>query len=180
MQLHDVLALVRDFTAPGDAASGKSQELILGMLEHTSAPFERTQYEPGHLTATAMVRSPDGGRVLLIHHRRLDRWLLPGGHVEREDSTAGDSARREAIEETGVALSLAAPQLIGMDVHGIPLGKGEPFHLHHDLLFAFRATDEALRVSEESRAVLWASPTEFDQYAVPPNVRLAWDRLLGR
>ncbi len=177
MQWEEVAAQVRAFVTPDDGAAMKSRELILGMLEHTLKPFERGQFAPGHLTATAMVRSAEGARVLLVHHRRLNRWLLPGGHVEQQDSTAGASARREAIEETGVALSEDAPVLIGMDVHGIPPGKGEPFHLHHDLLFAFRATGEELVVSEESRAVLWAWPEEFDKYEIPANVRLAWSRL---
>lgn len=168
---------MRGFSASGDAACEKSRELILGLLEHSAEPFRRSQFSPGHLTATALVQSPDGGRVLLIHHRRLDRWLLPGGHVEEEDETAGDAAHREALEETGVALTQTKPLLAGMDVHGIPPGKSEPFHLHHDLLFAFRATAEHLQVSEESRAVLWAAPSEFDHYALPPNVRLAWQRL---
>jgi len=179
MEIGEVLALVRAFRAPGDGACEKSQELILGMLESTPAPFRRTQFEPGHLTATAMVRSADGARVLLVHHRRLERWLLPGGHVEEQDATAGDSARREAIEETGAALTEDAPILIGMDVHGIPPGKGEPFHLHHDLLFAFRANAETLEVSEESHAVAWATPAEFEKYGIPPNIRLAWNRLVA-
>jgi hypothetical protein len=68
------------------------------------------------------------------------------------------------------------PRLAGLDVHGIPAAKGEPYHLHHDLLFHFQATAEPLQVSEESHAVTWCAPAEFDRYAVPGNVRRAYRR----
>ena len=58
-----------------------------------------------------MVLHPDGRRVLLMHHHRHQRWLLPGGHVEEADVTLSDAARREAIEETAVRIagSIGAP-----------------------------------------------------------------------
>jgi 8-oxo-dGTP pyrophosphatase MutT (NUDIX family) len=128
-----------------------------------------------------LVLAPDGEQLLLVHHRRLDRWLLPGGHVDPTDAEIWETARRETVEETGAVLAPdPAPRLAGLDVHGIPAGKGEPYHLHHDLLFHFRATAEEPRVSEESRAVVWGSPAEFDRYSVPDNVRRAYRRLSER
>jgi 8-oxo-dGTP pyrophosphatase MutT (NUDIX family) len=113
-------------------------------------------------------------RILLVHHRRLDRWLLPGGHVELEDPDIWDTARREVIEETGAVLANGRPApLVGVDVHGIPPKRREPYHLHHDLMFRFQATAEEVEVSEESRDVLWCSADEFDRYGLPPNVRRA-------
>jgi 8-oxo-dGTP pyrophosphatase MutT (NUDIX family) len=168
----EVARIARTFDDPTDGASMKSLELILDLLERSPAPFSREQFTPGHITCSGLAFAPDGERVLLVHHRRLDRWLLPGGHVEPEDATIADAARREVMEETGVAL---APEsaLAGADVHGIPPKRGEPYHLHHDLLFRFRAVGEELRVSEESHAVLWCAPEEFDRYQIPANVRRA-------
>lgn len=172
-----VAALVKQFSDPSDGQSLKSCELLLMMLAHTPAPFSRNQFTPGHITATGLVLAPEGERVLLVHHNRLDRWLLPGGHVEPEDSTAAEAARREVIEETGVSLAAGGdPPLIGIDVHGIPPKRAEPYHLHHDLIFFFRATTERVQVSEESRDVVWCSPADFDRYAVPSNVRIACRR----
>ena len=39
----------------------------------------------------------------------------------------------------------AHPLLVGIDVHGIPPGRREPFHLHHDLIFAFRALSASVQ-----------------------------------
>lgn len=173
-----VAALARSFDDPLDGACRKSRELILMLLDSSPAPFSRKQFMPGHITCTGLVLAPDGERVLLVHHRRLDRWLLPGGHVESGDPEIWESARREVIEETGaVLLPNGRPRLVSLDVHGIPPRRNEPFHLHHDLVFHFRAQAEKLQVSEESRDVQWCTPAEFDRYDLPDNVRRAYARL---
>lgn len=150
----------------------KSRELILSLLEQGAAPFSRDSFTPGHITATAVVLSPDRRRFLLVHHRRLDRWLLPGGHVEAEDHVVWETARREAVEETGVVIpQTARPVLVGLDVHGIPPRGREPFHLHHDLVFRFVAGSEQLGASREVRDVCWARVTEFETFDLPLSIR---------
>lgn len=150
----------------------KSRELILALLDQSAAPFSRDHFTPGHITATAVVLSQDRRRFLLVHHRRLDRWLLPGGHVETEDRVVWNTAQREAIEETGVEIpETLRPILVGLDVHGIPPRGREPFHLHHDLVFRFVASSERLGLSQEVREVSWARVTEFEAYDLPVSIR---------
>src|SRR5438270_3015453 len=150
----EVLSLAASFAAT--AEEEKSRELILALLEHTPAPFSRHQFQPGHITCTALVLHPDARRVLLIHHHRLRRWLLPGGHVEENDSTLSGAARREAVEETAVRIAPGSKALLaGMDVHGIPAHKGEPFHLHHDLIFKLDAESGEIARTEEAAEVAW-------------------------
>jgi 8-oxo-dGTP pyrophosphatase MutT (NUDIX family) len=177
----DSSAVHRFVSGLNDASDGelvKSRELALLILEHTPAPFSRSQFTPGHITCTGLVSAPDGGDILLVHHRRLDRWLLPGGHVDAADVEIWDAARREVIEETGVALvDDTRPTLVGIDVHGIPPGRGEPYHLHHDLLFAFRARSREFCCSEESRAVAWCGRPEFGRYDLPRNIVRAVGRV---
>ena len=170
----EALALVEGF-APAPEEE-KSRELILALLRETEAPFSRGQFNPGHITCTAVVLDPGRGRVLLMHHHRLRRWLLPGGHVEEDDVTLGDAARREAVEETAVRIGGGAGRLVenlvGMDVHGIPANrkKDEPFHLHHDLIFAWQAESDEIARSEEAREVAWCGTREFSRYAVPGSI----------
>jgi 8-oxo-dGTP pyrophosphatase MutT (NUDIX family) len=172
------LALVESFPASEET---KSRELILGLLRHGAAPFSREHFTPGHITSTGVVLHPDRQRVLVIHHARLERWLLPGGHVEAEDGALWQAARREVQEETGVAVA-GEGWLAGMDVHGIPPKRGEPYHLHHDLKFAFVARDEMLSASDETRGAGWCPIDEaaFDQYGLPPSIRRAIRRAIGR
>jgi 8-oxo-dGTP pyrophosphatase MutT (NUDIX family) len=168
------------FTLP-DSLSGdeKSVELIRMLLVETDQPFSRQQFTPGHITSTGLVLHPDRRSIAMVLHGRLNRWLLPGGHVEPSDTSIETAAAREVLEETGLATT--NPRIIGADVHGIPakIKNGipvEPYHLHHDVLVAFDAVSTTLTLSDESHALRWVAPEEFDQYAVPPNVRRAYAR----
>lgn len=174
-----VATLVTSFSDPSDGEACKSRELVLKLLECTPAPFSREQFTPGHLTASGLVLAPHDERLLLVHHRRLARWLLPGGHVEAEDTSAAVAARREVVEETCAALRPDDSPLAGIDVHGIPAKGSEPYHLHHDLIFLFHATADHLQVSAESHEVVWCHPRDFERYAVPGNIRRAYRRACG-
>ncbi len=176
-----VQTLVKGWREESDGEARKSRELILHLLRETPYPFARNQFAPGHVTATACVMHPTEASVLLVHHRRLDRWLLPGGHVEAEiDVTLAGSASREAVEETGVILDTGVtPALVGLDVHGIPGRKKEPYHLHHDLIFRFRAAQSMVAGSSEVRGTAWCSVARFGDYDLPDPIRRAVMRSLG-
>lgn len=175
----EALSLTASFAASADEE--KSRELILALLEHTPAPFSRHQFHPGHITCTALVLHPDARRVLLIHHHRHRRWLLPGGHVEQSDSTLSDAARREAVEETAVRIASGSlARLAGMDVHGIPAHKGEPFHLHHDLIFKLDAESGEIACTAEAPEVTWCGVDEVDRYALPASIVSAFRRVAIR
>jgi 8-oxo-dGTP pyrophosphatase MutT (NUDIX family) len=172
---------VTGFLDENDDLAGKSKELVLGLLAHTPAPFTRTQFTPGHITGTAAVLHPAAEAVLVVHHRRLNRWLLPGGHVEEGDAEIYDTARREAIEETGVRIAdIAKPVLVGIDVHGIPGARGEPYHLHHDIVIGFRAASDIIAPSEETREVAWVQRGDWDRYALPQPARRSFLRALSQ
>ena len=143
---------------------------IRSLVEARPECFER-RCLPGHVTGSAFVVSPDGQRVLLVHHRKLGRWLQPGGHADG-DSDVAQVALREAREETGLrALTFLGPHGRGgepfpvdVDVHAIPARPGEPSHEHHDVRFLLvAAAGEATRVSEESHAVQWCPLDALDR-----------------
>jgi 8-oxo-dGTP pyrophosphatase MutT (NUDIX family) len=104
---------------------------------------------PGHLTGSAIVLSNDRKSLLLIHHRKLNRWLQPGGHLEPNE-TPLQAAHREVAEEAGLdGLELlpaitADPAIpLDIDIHLIPANskKSEPAHLHHDFRYVMVVPD---------------------------------------
>jgi 8-oxo-dGTP pyrophosphatase MutT (NUDIX family) len=128
-------------------------------------PFDRRILE-GHLTGSAIVISADGARTLLLHHRKLNRWLQPGGHGDPGETTGEDVALREALEETGLAglvLHPGAPRPLDVDVHDIPARGEVPAHQHLDLRYLVVAPDGAAfsRSPEETRDMRWVSWEEL-------------------
>src|SRR3712207_592365 len=73
----------------------QQRQIANGGVIHTRRTF------PGHVTTSAFILDGAGERILLIHHRSLDRWLQPGGHYEAPDDLAA-AGLREAVEETGM------------------------------------------------------------------------------
>ncbi len=172
MTIPEALRAVEDFQPHADGLAAKSRELTLDLLKSSAAPFSRAQFAPGHVTCTALIFHPRNSSVLLMHHHRLHRWLLPGGHIEDADATLADAAAREALEETCVRIDPARPPfLAGIDVHGIPAKKREPFHLHHDLIWCFRAAAEEIETTDEAPSVLWAHNADWDRLSVAHSIR---------
>lgn len=157
----ELVAELRNYE-PADAEEGAHRQSILALMQ-TPAYFSRRQYDPGHLTASAFIIDLASGRILLHHHRRLDRWLQMGGHLDEGEAPA-DAALREATEESGLAdLAFLSDRILDLDVHQIPPYGHEPAHRHFDLRFAL-ATRQAGRTSrhddQESISLGWFA---FDQ-----------------
>jgi len=124
-------------------------------------PFSRTQW-PAHFTGSAVVVAPDGARVCLVLHAKLNRWLQPGGHADAADAGSMEAtALREAREETGLEISLhpRAPRPLDVDVHVIPARKTEPEHRHLDVRYlAVAEHPDALKHDPtESHGAQWLS-----------------------
>ncbi len=117
--------------------------------------FQRSLLE-GHLTGSAWIVDGRGERVLLTHHRKLDRWLQPGGHADGESDLLS-VARKEAWEETGLeGLEVVGEGIFDLDIHTIPPCGEVPGHLHYDARFLLRDSGEGkFVVSEESHDLAW-------------------------
>lgn len=134
---------------PIDRREARSLELVRRALAELERPLDQTA-GPTHVTGSAIVVGPRG--VVLHRHRRLERWLQPGGHLERGEH-ASAAARREAVEETGLEVEHppTGPRLVHVDVH--PGGRG---HVHLDVRYVLMAPDATPAPEPgESQAIAW-------------------------
>jgi 8-oxo-dGTP pyrophosphatase MutT (NUDIX family) len=134
-----------------------------------------------HFTATAFIID-SRKRTLLLWHKRLQRWMPPGGHVD-EDETPEETARRECKEETGLDVEIVGeeqPDLFAANrdegrllekpyaflLENIPASeeRNEPAHQHMDFVYVARPLDERQVVTlaeAEGREVRWFSRDEI-------------------
>ncbi len=144
--MSDTRQQVRDAVAarrPVDARERDSIADFLTRFDALDQPFSETA-SPVHVTASAIVVTPDRTRVLLHKHKRLGVWLQPGGHVD-DGELPWEGSRREAAEETGLPVVLVGgsegdgegdgvPELVHVDVH-----PGPRKHTHLDLRYLVEA-----------------------------------------
>ena len=152
------------------------REFLLG---HRDA-FER-RCAPGHITGSAWLVDAAGTRVLLTHHRKLDRWLQLGGHADG-DADVARVALREAQEESGLRDLAVEPAIFDIDRHRIPARADDPEHWHYDVRFVVRAngSDEFV-VSDESHELAWRSIGDVaDDATLDPSLRRMARRWLAR
>ena len=122
------------------------------------------------------------GRILLIHHRYLDRWLPLGGHIELDEDPE-QAALREAEEESGLEVeilgerppttepgtrALIAPRFL--DIHHIT-----DTHEHVGLIYWARPKNGALALStDEHHDIRWCSSGELDRLQPPMSNAVKW------
>jgi 8-oxo-dGTP pyrophosphatase MutT (NUDIX family) len=188
MHRQPLLAMLDRYVARYPDESAMAARIRALVADHPDC-FERT-CRPGHVTASAWVTTPQRDRFLLVHHRKLNRWLQPGGHMDGHADVAA-AALREVAEETGLPdvqladehpTSGASPFTpLDLDVHVIPARYDaagalvEDAHEHHDVrILAIAHGDLTPQVSEESHAVRWFTTDELHAATDEESVLRLW------
>jgi 8-oxo-dGTP pyrophosphatase MutT (NUDIX family) len=119
-------------------------------------------------------------KVLLIHHKKLDLWLPPGGHIE-ENETPDEAVEREVREELGldveilnrndipmkgnIVKQLAVPFYV--NVHNV----GDHDHCCFFYLCSLKESKDVIINKSELKDFSWFSPEELSQKHIPADVR---------
>jgi len=123
-----------------------------------------------------------GGKILLIHHRQLDKWLPLGGHIELDEDPE-QAALREAKEESGLDVELLGerPPTTGpgtraliaprfLDIHRI-----NPTHEHIGMIYWARPKNGNLSLAaSEHHDIRWCSTLELDSLQPPMDAAVKW------
>ncbi len=128
---------------------------MIDLLDDGDHQLARHRFAPGHFTAGGFVVSPGGDELLMVLHRRLGKWMQPGGHIDGDDANLCAAARREIAEETGLADLAPGCLLFDLDVHAIPASEREPAHHHFDVRFLFTAQSTHVEAADDVADVRW-------------------------
>jgi 8-oxo-dGTP pyrophosphatase MutT (NUDIX family) len=180
--MSDALAEAVRHLREGDLAHVEAtrDEVLAFCASHPDA-LVRANAE-AHLTGSALVVDPADGRFVVLHHRKLDRWLQPGGHADGDGDLAA-VALREATEETGLAGLRVQRPAVDLDVH-VVAPPGEPAHRHLDLRFLVLAPAGAAAAgpppgNHESHQVRWIAATDLDALGADESLRRLAARALA-
>ncbi len=170
-----LLELLSSYTPP----SAEQREVCARMMrfvESTPDCCERSHL-PGHMTGSAWIINATGDAVLLMHHKKLDRWMQPGGHADG-DFDLLRVAGKEAVEESGIVDLLPVDsRVFDLDIHTIPARKEVPEHLHYDVRFRFRAAPGAEPVANhESNALAWVPLGQVERFTSETSILRMRDR----
>lgn len=130
----------------------------LGLLAFTRKSSE------AHFTASAWIVNPNNHKVLLLHHKKLNKWLQAGGHAD-SNTDLEQVSRKEAEEETALKnLKLAQDGIFDLDIHVIPTYQDIPAHEHFDVRFIyFYDQSEQININSESNDFVWVNLKEIAQ-----------------
>ena len=122
------------------------------------------------------------GKVLLILHRKLNKWLPVGGHIELDEDPE-IAALREAREESGFDVeligdrpptteegtrALIAPRFL--DIHRIT-----ETHEHIGMIYWARPLGGSMALAEEEHHdIRWVAEEELDQLTPPMSNAVKW------
>jgi 8-oxo-dGTP pyrophosphatase MutT (NUDIX family) len=157
---HSFITLLQEYSPISADEQVKRDQMIAFVEAHTDC-FRR-ELLIGHVTGSAWVVNPKRDKVLLTHHRKLNKWLQLGGHCDGD----GDVLRvalREAVEESGVFDIIPVhPDVFDLDIVIVPERRTatafEPEHLHYDARFLLQADDTVpLHITPESNDLRWVS-----------------------
>lgn len=151
---------------------------MIEFINSHSDCFER-ELPIGHMTGSAWLLDESLDRALLTHHRKLNRWLQPGGHADGQSDIAA-VCLREAKEESGLSeIELVSDALLDIDIHVIPARGDEPEHRHYDCRFLLRCLgDDAYVVSKESHDLAWIKLSDIRKYTDEESIDRMVDKTL--
>jgi|TARA_B100001971_G_C18252888_1_gene579707 dTDP-4-amino-4,6-dideoxygalactose transaminase/8-oxo-dGTP pyrophosphatase MutT (NUDIX family) len=144
-----------------------------------------THYDEKHLTSTVfIVTKEEPKRVLLVHHKKFNKWMPPGGHKEFYENPI-DTAIREVHEETGIEISNFISPLEDFDsrAKSIPVPrylleekidphKNKPAHSHLDMIYVVEVPhQEATHNEDESHDIKWFELRDISQLELFDNVK---------
>ena len=120
-----------------------------------------------HLTGSMMITNPEKTKVLLMFHKKFQRWQQFGGHCDGETDVRS-VALREFHEESGISRDPHIVEDIFMvDVHDISMdAKWRKAHQHFDIIYLGTIPEDTPFSRQESEVddIRWFDISTIERY----------------
>jgi 8-oxo-dGTP pyrophosphatase MutT (NUDIX family) len=162
--------IIKDYIAKTEQEKEFKHLMLRLYKEKREIAFSRENKE-AHFTASAWILNPNTYEVLLIHHKKLNKWLQPGGHADGETDLE-KVARKEALEETNLKnLKILSNNIFDIDIHTIPKNDEHDKHKHYDVRFAyFCDSEEKTQINSESKDFKWIKIEKVESLTKEPSI----------
>ena len=136
-----------------------------------------------HFCASVFVIDKSRKKILLVKHKKFNKWVQPGGHIE-EDETPEEAALREVYEETGLKVKLIGERFPRESDFIRPLAiqknRGKNDDLHIDVVYVAEAasSQEILHDENESYDIGWFTRSDLNNIPVFPDVIITMDYIV--
>lgn len=162
MTLTQLIASLRDHILSFPEDQNATEQVIDWIEKYGEFAFVKDNLE-WHLTGSMIITNPERTKVLLMFHKKFQRWQQFWGHCDGEIDV-GNVAIREFHEESGITLEPSLfSWILHVDVHNVPIdSKWRPAHLHLDLLYLGSIPEDTSFSRQESEVddIRWFSLEE--------------------
>lgn len=134
--------------------------MISGIINNKEVSMEK------HFCVSCYVYDESTQKFLMVKHKKLGKWVQPGGHIEQNEDPE-EACVREVWEETGISIKLKGERFIREEdyIRPLALQRNEitSEHIHIDFVYLANAVGNCNIIPnlEENEAVEWFTLQEI-------------------
>lgn len=113
----------------------------------------------------------DEDRLLVLYHKKFQKWLQPGGHIERGEE-AWQCALREVFEETGIRIDIVSKTPLIVKEYHTPIG------IQIDYQFLGIPFNTDIVFNEEAKEARWIRKEDFQTLNVAEDLEEGYEAML--
>lgn len=172
--MEKLIKSLREYASRFQEEQDFASQIVQFLEKNQEKSFHNWHWDDGHITASLLVVNPEFTKVLLMFHKKLQRWLQFGGHSDDSPDVLA-TAIREFHEESGIEQEPEIYQpsdsqnfpIFDIDIHDIPAdAKWRPEHKHYDIRFLGIIPDSVAmnRQLDETEDMQWFDIDGIEKY----------------